>query len=316
MENYQLNQHQTKADSWKEQLRYAWLNTLIDMWRKPITTLLIIIIIAISLTLPSLYYLIWKNINQIVKQCYPTPQFTVYLDNILDEDAAMKLIDMLKQEPYVDQVSYLSKTEAMEELRNWSGFSSAINLLEDNPLPVVVTIIPKRNIKSNEKLYQLRDQLARYKGIDEVQMEDSWLSRIDAIISLVRLLLTIIFIFIMITVILVINYSIHLSILNQRDKINVMKFIGAADNFILWHFLKHGALLGIYGVLLSIIFSKTLELLLKFAVTKVATVFGINFILYGLSWDEIVLIFLLSIMIGWIAAWFTTRPYLRNITPL
>ncbi|KAG8292131.1 hypothetical protein J6590_046956 [Homalodisca vitripennis] len=41
----------------------------------------------------------------IAKQCYPTPQFTVYLDNILDEDAAMKLIDMLKQEPYVDQVA-------------------------------------------------------------------------------------------------------------------------------------------------------------------------------------------------------------------
>ena len=48
---------------------------------------------------------------------------------------------------------------------------------------------------------------------------------------------------------------------------------------------------------------------------QVAAVFGTTFRLSGLSWDESLLLLLLSAMIGWIAAWLATVQHLRRFTP-
>ena len=65
---------------WREQWRHAWVNTLGDMLRQPLSTLLTVMVIAISLTLPSVFYIVWKNVSHAAEQWYPTPQLTVYLD--------------------------------------------------------------------------------------------------------------------------------------------------------------------------------------------------------------------------------------------
>ena len=73
---------------WREQCRYSWVNAIADMMRQPLATLLTVMVIAISLTLPSVCYIVWKNVSQAADQWYPTPQLTVYLDKALDDNAA------------------------------------------------------------------------------------------------------------------------------------------------------------------------------------------------------------------------------------
>ncbi|MDE9558152.1 permease-like cell division protein FtsX, partial [Xenorhabdus bovienii] len=94
------------------QWRYAWKSTLSDMLRQPLATLLIIMVIAISLTLPSVFYIVWKNVNQAVVQWYPIPQLTVYLDKSLNDNSAKKVIEQLKGTDGVKSVNYLSREEA------------------------------------------------------------------------------------------------------------------------------------------------------------------------------------------------------------
>ncbi len=83
---------------WREQWRYAWMNAIADMLRQPLATLLTVMVIAISLTLPSVCYIVWKNVSTAATQWYPTPQLTVYLDKSLDDDAAVKVLDAIKAE--------------------------------------------------------------------------------------------------------------------------------------------------------------------------------------------------------------------------
>ncbi|SQI29596.1 Cell division protein FtsX [Serratia plymuthica] len=125
---------------WREQWRYAWMNAIKDMLRQPLATLLTVMVIAISLTLPSVCYIVWKNVSTAATQWYPTPQLTVYLDKSLDDDAAVKVLDAIKAEAGVEKVNYLSREEARGEFRNWSGFGGALDMLEENPLPAVAII--------------------------------------------------------------------------------------------------------------------------------------------------------------------------------
>lgn len=300
---------------WQEQWRYAWRGTLSDMWRQPLATLLTVMVIAISLTLPSVCYMVWKNVSQAAEQWYPAPQLTLYLSKTLDDNAAENVVATLKKEPGVAKVNYLSREEALGEFRNWSGFGGALDMLEQNPLPAVVIITPEMNFQNEKTLQTLRDRVQHVEGVDDVRMDDSWFARLAALTGLVGQVATMIGILMVIAVFLVIGNSVRLSIFARRDTINVQKLIGATDGFILRPFLYGGALLGFGGALLSLVLSEILVFRLESVVAQVAAVFGTTFRLSGLSWDESLLLLLLSAMIGWIAAWLATVQHLRRFTP-
>ncbi|WP_312830432.1 permease-like cell division protein FtsX [Pantoea anthophila] len=300
---------------WQEQWRYALRGTLSDMWRQPLATLLTVMVIAISLTLPSVCYMVWKNVSQAATQWYPAPQLTVYLSKTLDDSAAENVVAQLKQVEGVDNVNYLTREEALNEFRNWSGFGGAMDMLEQNPLPAVAIITPKLNFQNSDTMQSLRDRVTKVQGVDEVRMDDSWFARLAALTGLVGQIASMIGVLMIVAVFLVIGNSVRLSIFARRDTINVQKLIGATDGFILWPFLYGGALLGFSGAVLSLLLSEVLVLRLQSVVASVATVFGTTFSLEGFSWDEALLLLLIAAIIGWVAAWLATVQHLRRFTP-
>ena len=300
---------------WQEQWRYALRGTLSDMWRQPLATLLTVMVIAISLTLPSVCYMVWKNVSQAATQWYPAPQLTVYLSKTLDDSAAENVVAQLKQVEGVDNVNYLTREEALNEFRNWSGFGGAMDMLEQNPLPAVAIITPKLNFQNSDTMQSLRDRVTKVHGVDEVRMDDSWFARLAALTGLVGQIASMIGVLMIVAVFLVIGNSVRLSIFARRDTINVQKLIGATDGFILRPFLYGGALLGFSGAVLSLLLSEVLVLRLQSVVASVATVFGTTFSLEGFSWDEALLLLLIAAIIGWVAAWLATVQHLRRFTP-
>lgn len=304
-----------KTNVFNEQVRYAFNGALQDLKSKPIATFLTVMVIAISLTLPSVCYMVYKNVNTAASQYYPSPQITVYLEKTLDDDAAAKVVGQLQAEQGVDKVNYLSRDEALGEFRNWSGFGGALDMLEENPLPAVAVVIPKLDFQGTDSLNTLRDRVSHIQGVDEVRMDDSWFARLSSITGLVGRVAAMIGVLMIAAVFLVIGNSVRLSIFARRDTINVQKLIGATDGFILRPFLYGGALLGFSGAFLSLILSEILVLRLSSAVTDVAKVFGTQFELSGLGLDECLLMLIVCSMIGWIAAWLATVQHLRHFTP-
>jgi putative protein insertion permease FtsX len=304
-----------KTNVFNEQVRYAWQGAIQDLKSKPFATFLTVMVIAISLTLPSVCYMVYKNVNTAASQYYPSPQITVYLQKTLDDDAAARVVAQLQAEQGVEKVNYLSRDEALGEFRNWSGFGGALDMLEENPLPAVAVVIPKIDFQSTDSLNTLRDRVAQVSGVDEVRMDDSWFARLASLTGLVGRVSAMIGVLMVAAVFLVIGNSVRLSIFARRDTINVQKLIGATDGFILRPFLYGGALLGFSGAFLSLILSEILVMRLSSAVTEVARVFGTQFELSGLSFDECLLLLLLCSMIGWIAAWLATAQHLRRFTP-
>ena len=117
-----------KTNVFNEQVRYAFHGALQDLKSKPFATFLTVMVIAISLTLPSVCYMVYKNVNQAATQYYPSPQITVYLQKTLDDDAAAGVVAQLQAEQGVEKVNYLSREDALGEFRNWSGFGGALDM--------------------------------------------------------------------------------------------------------------------------------------------------------------------------------------------
>ncbi len=235
-----------KSNVFNEQVRYAWHGALQDLKSTPLATFLTVMVIAISLTLPSVCYMVYKNVSSAASQYYPSPQITVYLEKTLDDDAAARVVGQLQAEQGVDKVNYLSRDEALGEFRNWSGFGGALDMLEENPLPAVAIVVPKLDFQSTEALNTLRDRVTRIQGVDEVRMDDSWFARLSSLTGLVGRVSAMIGVLMVAAVFLVIGNSVRLSIFARRDTINVQKLIGATDGFILRPFLYRRSDAGLF----------------------------------------------------------------------
>ncbi|MGK7600342.1 permease-like cell division protein FtsX, partial [Salmonella enterica] len=70
-------------------------------------TFLTVMVIAISLTLPSVCYMVYKNVNQAATHYYPSPQITVYLQKTRDDDAAARVVGQHQAEQGVEKVDNL-----------------------------------------------------------------------------------------------------------------------------------------------------------------------------------------------------------------
>ncbi|MWN91043.1 cell division protein FtsX [Gilliamella sp. Pra-s65] len=296
---------------WKRQIGYAWRNTFNDFSQHIFASLLTVFVIAISITLPTISYLLWKNANQTAKQWYPTPNLTIYINKDLTQEQTTELITKLKSYPEVAQVDYLSREKTIEEFKTWSGFSNALDLLDENPLPAVAIVMPKEEAKKTVILHQLQTELLKFDGIDDIKLDDSWFTRLTALTDMIKSVVWIISVFMIIAVSLVIGNSIRLNIFARKQTIVVMQLIGATEGFILRPFLYSGILIGFISSIISLILSEIFIFQIESIILNVSDVFGTIINIEGLLWDESILIMLITMIIGWFSSLIATKKYLK-----
>ncbi|NUF28029.1 cell division transport system permease protein [Gilliamella bombicola] len=296
---------------WKRQIGYAWRNTFNDFSQHIFASLLTVFVIAISITLPTISYLLWKNANQTAQQWYPTPNLTVYINKELTPEQTTELIAKLKSYSEVEQVNYLSREKTIEEFKTWSGFSSALDLLDENPLPAVAIIVPKEEAKKTAILHRLQAELLNLDGIDDIKLDDSWFTRLTALTNMVKSVVWIISIFMIIAVSLVIGNSIRLTIFARKQTIVVMQLIGATEGFILRPFLYSGIFIGFVSAVVSLVLSEIFIFQIESIILNVSDAFGTIINIEGLLWDESLLIILITIIIGWLSSFVATKKYLK-----
>lgn len=298
---------------WRRQIGYAWRNTFNNFTQHIFASLLTVFVIAISITLPTISYLLWKNANEASNQWNPTPNLTVYINKELTSKQTTELISKLKSYPEVENIEYLSRDQTKEEFKTWSGFGNALDLLDENPLPAVAILIPKEEAKNTDILHAFQSKLLKINEIDDVQLDDSWFTRLTALTDMVKSIVWIISIFMIGAVSLVIGNSIRLNIFARRQVIMVMQLIGATEGFILRPFLYNGILIGFISTILALILSEVFIFQIDSIILHVSTIFGTKFTLKGLSWDESILIVLFSIILGWLSALISTKKYLKTM---
>lgn len=296
---------------WIRQIRYGWQNVFNDFRQHILASLLTIIVIAISITLPTICYLLWKNANEAASQWYPTPNLTVYLDKSLSQENTDVFINKIRQYPEVEDITYLSRNETLDEFKLWSGFSDAIDLLDENPLPAVVIIIPKEAAKQTSILHALQAEILKLAEVDDVRLDDSWFTRLTALTDMVKAIVWTISILMVIAVSLVIGNSIRLAIFARRQTIVVMQLIGATEGFILRPFLYSGMFNGFISAIVALVLSAIFIFQIEAIILNVSSVFGTIFTIESLNWEESLFIILVATIIGWLSAFVATKKYLK-----
>jgi len=282
--------------------------------RHPFSSLMIILVIAVTLALPAAINLVVKNARAISGSWDNALDFSVFLKQELSESEAEGLGRLIGQRADVESVQFVSASQALGEFKEQSGFGAALDQLPDNPLPHTLIVRPSPG-NTSASMILLQEELANLPEAEHVQVDTEWVQRFHAILDIVRQAIAIGAALLGIAIVVIIGNTIRLDIENRRDEIEVTKLIGASNAFVRRPFLWTGFWYGLFGGLMALALVFYGLYWLQGPVARLAGLYQSNVSIASMTLAEAGAIIGIGVFLGLFGSWFTAARHMRRIEP-
>ena len=168
---------------------------------------------------------------------------------------------------------------------------------------------------SPDELARIKAELSARPEVELVQLDTQWLSRLAAILDVVRRTVWIAGVLLVGAVIVIVGNTIRLDIQNRRQEIEVSKLLGATDAFVRRPFLYTGFWYGALGGLVALMVLGAGLLLLSGPLERLLRLYGVDFGGFGLSPGSAGLVIGGGLLAGWAGAWAAVGRHLSAIEP-
>ena len=274
------------------------------------TSLLSVIVMGVALSLPIGMYAFLENVIHATSRLSTDPHINIYLLVSANDSDARAVEAKLKANPLVQTVKFISREDALEEMRKNTHLTDMLASLETNPLPHAFTVQPK----SVAILEELRREIASIPKVEFVVMDFEWAQKLTRFVGFAQRLLTMLALLLACAVVFVTGNTIRLQILTQRDEIEVSRLIGATRGFIRRPFLYFGALQGLSAGIVALVISAAMMWWVTENVQALATSYGSSFSLIPLSLERSFWIVFAGALLGWLGAFLSVTLYFRQGT--
>ena len=284
------------------------------LFRQPFSSLMIVLVIAVTLALPASINLVLKNARALSGSWDNALDFSVYLKQDVTVADAEALGKLLGQRADVDSVEVITAEAALAEFKQQSGFGEALEQLSKNPLPHTLIVRPGAG-NTSASIGLLQEEIGNLPEVEIVQIDTDWVQRFHAILDIARQAMVIGAALLGLAIVVVIGNTIRLDIENRRDEIEVTKLLGATNAFVRRPFLWSGFWYGLFGGLMALALVLLGLHLLEGPIARLAGLYQSNLAVSSLSVEEGAAIVAVGVVLGWVGSWLTAARHMRRIEP-
>lgn len=238
--------------------------------------------------------------------------FTVVLSPEAQPEEISIMEAQLKQEPFVRDIKYFSKEEALAILTEELG-ESPEEFLGWNPLsPTFEITLKEAYISERDSITKVEQALNNYLLTQSLSYKQDLVEQINTNIQTLTIVMIVLAVLLLLISIVLINNTIRLLIYSKRFLIYTMKLVGATPRFIRRPFVRYNIW---SGIMASIVASGFLGWLWYHLVTNYPLMQTVLTPQNGLI--VLGVVFILGILISWFSASRAVTKYLRmNVNKL
>jgi cell division transport system permease protein len=304
----------------------GWLTRILQDHRRALTdaalrlrghafgTLLTAFVIGVTLALPAALNTVVRSFGAVGYSWEGAYQASLFLKPSVEQQRGQQLAAEISTRAGVIKARYISREQALAEFKAHSNYGAALDVLQDNPLPAVISVTPDRHLP-REEADALLAALAKLPEVDEARLDQKWLDRLYSILAFVRQVVGVIAGLLALSVTVVIANTIRLDIENRREEIVVLKQVGATDGFIRRPLLYIGVGYGLLGSLVATVLVVGGLQLLTSPALQLLGLDSLPGSSLGLSGTELAVMFGVGMLIGWATTFWTVWRELRHIEP-
>ena len=229
-------------------LRYFLRTALYGLRGSPMTSLIAVATIGVTLLLVGAFVLLVSNMERLLDRFGEDILVSAYLEAGLSDEGRRVLVEQARSAPGVESVRLVSEEEAMQRFREGSaGQASLLEGLDENPLPASLEITLTPESRSSQGLAILVAALENFGGIDELGYGTGWVEGYARAMALIRAIGTGIGVVLALATLLIISNTIRLAVYARREEIEILRLVGAGRTFVSIPFLVEGFIQGSLG---------------------------------------------------------------------
>ena len=211
-------------------------NAVRQLFKQPLATLLILIMLAIAMSLPLALYLGVQSSQAVLGKLNESPQITLYMEQNADEADSAVVKELLAADKRIEKSEFIGKAQGLSELQTSMGEQDIVSMLDSNPLPDAFVVSPKPGGTPSE-MQALRQDLAKLPMVESAQLDTEWMQTLYQIDDFVQKVLAFLSVTLSVAFVLVAHNTIRLQILSRKEEIEITKLLGAPSSFIRRPFL-------------------------------------------------------------------------------
>lgn len=284
------------------------------IYQAPVSTIMTVAVIGITLSLPGGFYLFLKNINAMSGDYRSITQITLYLDIKLSEKKARAFEREISGMKNVQSTEFISRQASLEAFRESSGFGKSIDTLANNPLPHTIIVEPLDEADTFA-VKNLLNTLQASPQVNIAKLDTEWLERLYTILEIAKRSVVIVTILFSIAVLLIIGNTIRLDIQNRYQEIIVTKLIGATNAFIRRPFLYGGVWYGLLGGLMSWLIVEIGYLAISGPLNRLNLLYQADLELITFTFQDFIVLVTSSTLLGLAGSWIAVARHLNQIEP-
>ncbi|MFZ2632256.1 MAG: permease-like cell division protein FtsX [Desulfosalsimonadaceae bacterium] len=269
-----------------------------------------ILTISLSVFIVSAFVLFFINATDFLDGWRKGVRVIAYMSDGVSEAERLALTDTIQKSGAAEDIVFISKDAAFKDLREKIGEqSSLLEGLDKNPLPDSLEITLKDTYRSPEDIEKLADRIKGLPNVEDVEYAQKWLHRFTGVYNLFKITGLVLASIFFIATLLIIANTIRMIMYSRREEIEIIRIVGADENFIKYPLFIEAVVQGFLGGLIGIV-----ALFLAFVLTVPGlstegafSFFKMRFIPVTFS----LAIVLCSMMIGWIGCYFSIRKFLK-----
>ncbi len=293
---------------------HALFSSLGRLLKTPFTSMITIIVLAITISLATGFYVLLINVEQFSDKLESSHYISLFLKHDINDADGLKLAEQIQKSAAVKTVKLVTKTTALEEFKHFSGIGESLNILDKNPLPTVIQVLPTNIFEDSVEVQQLIDALGRLDEVELVQMDMRWVQRLQSIVDLAKRGVFLLSIVLSLAVLFIMGNTIRLELENRRDEVLIAKLVGATYAFIQRPFLYTGFWFGGFAGLSAWIIVSLILLGLQEPIEHLSLLYDGKFTVLFLSVSESLILLFVASILGVTGAWIVLHYQLRQMT--
>ncbi|HEV7777766.1 MAG TPA: permease-like cell division protein FtsX [Luteibacter sp.] len=296
---------------WREHHGWSLAASLKRLGARPLGTLLTVAVMGVALALPLAFYLLLGNVQRMGDALGRNQSISVFMKTQQNAGGAETAAAALRERHDVAGVSVRTPKDGLDELAKMQGFTGALQSLENNPLPFVLEVKPAPDL-SADAVGSLVEAMKNLPGVDVVQDNGSWRSRLDALLGVGTRAVLVLAILLGIAALLVVGNTVRVDIQSRSAEIDVLVLMGASRAFVRRPYLYAGIWFGLFAGVLAVAIAAALELVMAAPVERLAAAYDGTVVFGGLPAWLFVAVPLVSAALGWLGARLVSARQLRR----
>lgn len=237
-------------------LIYVLIRALRNMRQSPFLCTAAIGTVTVALLILAFFALIVLNVQELTAHWSKDVQVVAYFDRQPGSRELDRQLSEVRQYPEVQGVSFVSPESAFVRFEARLGEDSdLLQGMAKDFLPASFEIRLKETFRNTAGVRQVVERLRQDKAFSDLSYGQEWLERFEAFLSLLRTAGLILGGFLLFAALFIVSNTIKLTLYARREELEVMALVGGTPAFIKTPFLIEGALQGVLGGGLALLFS-------------------------------------------------------------